>query len=81
MSDHDKPFRDMADRIERGDPAEFAGAVVVVPPSGEPIAFMLTDPKPSLAQFWTGLQGRIDGAAAEAKSAQEQPGPYSFQRR
>lgn len=59
-------FADMAKRIERIEGTEFAGAVVVVPPDGEAIAFLLTDPRPDIAQFWGSTKSRIEVAAADA---------------
>ncbi len=61
------PFAQMAARIERIDEKEFAGAVVVVPPTGEPIAFLVSDPDPNLAQFWSSVASRVEVAAAEAR--------------
>ena len=66
------PYEAMARRIAAIDEAEFAGAVVIVPPNGaEPIEFLYTDPKPDVAQFWAGLQGRVQARAAEAMSEEE----------
>lgn len=57
----------MARRIAATEENEFAGAVVVVPPGGvEPITFLLTDPSPDVAQFWAGLQGRVQSRAQDA---------------
>lgn len=84
MADRAAPFVDMASRISKIDVTEFAGAVVVVPPSGEPIAFLTTDPDPNIAQFWSGLLGRLESAAAQAKDEQERaaspPGYATFRR-
>lgn len=73
-------FAHMADRIRKSDPADFAGAVVIVPPSGDPITYLVNDPKPSLAQFWTGLQGRITVAAADAQQDEARQNPWGAQR-
>jgi hypothetical protein len=77
MSEHAAPFTDMAARIAKIDSAEFAGAVVVVPPGdGEPIAFMTTDPKPDLMQFWSTVKSRVEVRATEAMqqaAAQQDP--------
>ncbi len=81
MSDHADQFTAMADRLGKIDPAEFAGAVVVVPPEGDPISFLLTDPKPNAMQFWSGLQSRVELAAAEALQAQQTPQQPGWGRR
>lgn len=58
-------FADMAARIAMIDPTEFAGAIVVVPHDGEPIAFLTADPSPDLVQFWATCQTRIEVRKAE----------------
>ncbi len=59
------PFNEMADRIQRNLQAEFSGAIVIVPPSGEPIAVLLTDPKPDMEAFWAMVSGKVQVATAE----------------
>lgn len=70
------PFREMAERIERNPEAEFAGAIVVVPPEGDPITIMLNDPKPDLEAFWGVAAGKIQVATQEfqQKHGQNQAG-------
>jgi hypothetical protein len=60
--EHDfaKPFTDMASAIERNKDLKFGGAVVIVPPSGDPIHFMTLDQSASLAQFYATIKTRID---------------------
>jgi len=65
------PFEDMAKRIAAIDPNEFAGAVVILPPGGEPIAFLTTDPNPDIVQFWASAKSRIEVRAIEAIDAAE----------
>lgn len=62
-----EPFGEMAERIRRIDQAEFGGAVVIVPPQGGRIAFVVTDPSPDLAHFWSGVQARVEAAMTEAR--------------
>lgn len=64
-------FRDMADRIERNDPAEFAGAVLIVPPDGEPIAVLMTDPKRDVEAFWSMASGKIQVATSELMAVKQ----------
>jgi hypothetical protein len=78
---HAKPFTEMADRILKIDPAEFAGAIVVVPPGdGEPIAFLTTDPKPNLMQFWATVKSRVEVSTSEAMAAVTQQDPWGGRR-
>ncbi len=60
-----QPFKEMADRIEKNDPKEFAGALLIVPPEGDPIAVMLTDPKQDLDAFWGMCAAKIQIAEKE----------------
>ena len=65
--DRTKPFRDMADQIAANIPANFAGAYVIVTPSGEVISTALLDPQAHDIPFWTVLKTRIEIAYAEAQ--------------
>lgn len=77
MTDPAKHFADMASRIERVEAGEFAGAVVVVPPGdGQPISFMLTDPSPNVAQFWSSVLSRVQIAGAEAQDDDTNRSPF-----
>lgn len=58
-------FRDMADRIERNKPEDFAGAILIVPPTGDAIAVMIADPTKDLEAFWAVAQSKIQIATAE----------------
>ena len=72
MTDQSQPFLDMAARIEKIDPEEFAGAVVIVPPGGgEAITFLHTDPAPVLAAFWATLTGRVEVGTANAQDSEK----------
>jgi hypothetical protein len=82
MSDQSQPFSDMAARIEKIDLAEFAGAVVIVPPGeGEPITFLHTDPNPVLAAFWAAVSGRVEIGVAKAQEAETSMQPWGSGRR
>ena len=82
MSEHAAPFSEMAARIAKIDPGEFAGAVVVVPPGGgDPIAFLTTDPKPDLMQFWSTVKARVEVRATEMiQQAAAQIDPWNQRR-
>ena len=69
-----EPFVQMAARIERNDPKEFAGSILIVPPEGEPIAVLMTDPTKDLEAFWSMASGKIAAATAQFMAA-KQGGP------
>lgn len=77
MSEKTRPFEDMVERIARIDEAEFAGAIVVMPPTGDPVAFLTTDPAPDLLQFWATVKQRIEIRAAEAIQAASKQDPWA----
>jgi hypothetical protein len=71
----------MSARIAKINPDEFAGAIVVVPPGdGEPIAFLTTDPKPNLMQFWATVKTRVEVATEAMQSAASQKDPWGGRR-
>jgi hypothetical protein len=74
MVNHGKPFEDMARDIVKVVEAagKFAGAVVIVPPEGAPIAFITMDPAPDLMQFWSAVKNRVEIRAAEAEQSAQQ---------
>lgn len=76
MSDLAKPLADMITDIAKLDPARFAGAFVIIPPSGEPISAMLTDPQKSGAAFWAMVQSKIEIAVEEFRGKHPQPGQF-----
>lgn len=84
MADPAELFRAMADRIGRNDPAEFAGAILIVPPDsadgrgGEAIELLLIDPKRDLANFWSTAKSKAAIAADEFVAQQQHP--YGFSR-
>jgi hypothetical protein len=66
---HSDTFRAMAERIDRN-PTEFGGACVIVPPGGgDPIEFLLVDPKSDVAQFFGTLQSKIAVVLEEMRSS------------
>jgi hypothetical protein len=64
-----RPFEEMAKRIRKIDAAEFAGAIVVVPPDGEPISILLQSSKGDLARFWGMASTEIGMRSEEEKAA------------
>lgn len=71
-------FRSMADRIDRNDPKEFAGAMLVVPPDGgEPITMLLIRPDHDLAMFWATVGSMIAVAAREFEEKARSNDPFA----
>jgi hypothetical protein len=72
-------FRAMAARIDRNDPAEFAGAILIVPPpssdgrGGDPIEILLIDPHRDLANFWSTVKSKAQIGADEFVALQQSP--------
>ena len=66
-------FRAMAGRIEKNDPAEFAGALLIVPPSGESIEYLALNPKQDAAAFWAAVQSHVQIAMALMEEKQRDP--------
>lgn len=67
-------FRKMAESIERNGAADFGGAVVIVPPSGNPVEILILNSQKDNAQFWGTLDATVKAALAdmdEAGRAQE----------
>lgn len=73
--DRSAVFRAMADRIDLNAGQDFGGAVVIVPPTGEPVEMLLLDNAQHAAMFWSTVKTRADIALAEANEVQH---PQSF---
>lgn len=72
-------FREMADRIERNEDAEFAGAILVVPPRRNgvelpSISVMIVDPSQDPATLFAIAKGKIDIASAQYDEAVQAQG-------
>lgn len=59
------PFTEMAERITRNDPKEFAGAMLMVAPDGKQIAVMITDPSQDLEGFLAHCMSKLQAHTAE----------------
>ena len=72
-------IRAMASRVERNDPDEFGGCIIIIPPptddgsGGEPIELLLVDPRQDLANFWSTAQSKMKIAADEFLARQSIP--------
>ena len=62
-------FREMADRIDRNASAEFGGAILLVPPKGEPVAVLLVDPAQDIEHFWSTCEAKVKLAQIERLQA------------
>ena len=76
ISKHALPFFEMVERIQRNKPEEFGGAVVLMPPAGDPITFLLNDPNKSEAQFWSLASAKVEIAKNEAIDSKANPGGF-----
>lgn len=71
-------FRDMTARIERNDPAEFAGALLLVPPDGgAPLEILLVKQTHDLALFWSTVAAAVTIAAREFEERSRSNDPFS----
>ena len=59
MADNSEPFTRMAERVRTNADAKFGGAVVIVPPAGDPIELLMLDAQGDQAQFWSTILTRI----------------------
>ena len=76
-----KVFADMAARIARIEPTEFAGAVVIVPPDGDPVSFLTTEvPAPDIVQFWATAKTRVEIRLANAMEIAQAAQPWQGRR-
>ena len=78
MSDPKEFFEAMARRIERNDLAEFGGAMLIVPPNGDPIEylFITANPKEEESFFWAQCKSKLDVTAVDRMEAQSKD-PWS----
>jgi septum formation inhibitor-activating ATPase MinD len=76
-------LRRVADQIDKMNADTFGGVAVVVPPanSGEPIEFLIIDPKKNAAQFYATIQTRIANEIAGLETLQRQQQAVFGQRR
>lgn len=73
-NDPASPFEAMAARIAAIKPAEFAGAIVFVPPADpqhglEPVDMLLTSASPQrdIAFFWSTVKAKVEAAISEVQ--------------
>ena len=76
-------LRAMAERIDRNDPDDFAGCILIIPPEGEagvdpgePLEILMLDPARSVPAFWAAVKNRCSLAADEWVTAQQNQGAF-----
>lgn len=75
------PFEAMAARIAKIDAAEFAGAVVIVPPKGgDPIQFLITDPTQKPEDFWAFIKSKVEIRTVEIMESARSQDPWGQRR-
>ena len=67
------PFEAMAVRVGNIPENEFAGAVVIVPPDGEPISILLQSTKADPLRFWGMVKTEVEIRGAEAMQTPQDP--------
>lgn len=65
-------LRRVADQIDKLEGDAFGGVAVIVPPDGEPVEFLIIDPKKNVAQFYGTIKTRIEDQVAELEMRQRQ---------
>lgn len=70
------PFIEMAERIGKNDPKEFGGAMLIVPPQGDPIAVMVTDPSQPTFDFLALCQSKLAMRVDEATPGKTPAGTW-----
>lgn len=74
MTDKPKPedaFTNMAARISRNDPGEFAGAYVIVAPDGSVTSQSFFNPVGDTNAFWGFVSATVETASTEAMQKSE----------
>ena len=69
MTDKPKPedhFTAMAARLVRNDPAEFAGAFLIIAPDGTVLSHAFFNPVGDVPAFWGFVSATVQTAGAEA---------------
>lgn len=74
MTDKPAPsdsFRAMADRIDRNDPKEFAGAYLLIAPDGTVLSHLFVNPGGDASSFWGFVLSAVQIAGAESVQKEE----------
>lgn len=65
------PFRDMADRIDRNEPEEFAGAFMIVLRDGTKISGLIVDPDDNPAMLLSNVATKIELAIRQIEDGEK----------
>ena len=67
-------LRRVADQIDKLNADVFGGVAVIVPPQdgGEPVEFLIIDPKKNAAQFYATVKTRIENQIGDLEGQQQQ---------
>lgn len=65
-----EPFSRMAAKIRHNAEDQFAGAFVIMPPSGEPIEVLILEPNTNEAVIWGQIKARIEMKLADLDDLQ-----------
>jgi hypothetical protein len=68
-STYSVPFAEMSARIDHNTAADFGGALVIVPPSGEPLTMLVLDGNRDPALFWAAIGARIAVVVKQAEKS------------
>lgn len=68
--DNAEPFARMANKIRHNVADHFAGAFVIMPPTGEPIEVLILEPAANEAVIWGQIKARIEMKLADLEDAQ-----------
>lgn len=72
-------FRQLADKIDKNDESDFAGAFMIVPPSGDPVqGFMVGNA--DLATFWSVVKSKVEIIMVEINDKDRQASAYGGRR-
>ena len=70
LPDMAEPFARMAAKIRHNADNGFAGAFVIMPPSGEPIEVLILEPVTNEAVIWGQIKARIEMKLADIEDIQ-----------
>jgi hypothetical protein len=79
--DYSGPFTRMADKIDLNSSGDFAGAFVVVTPSGDTHTMLLLDSAKNEAIFWGTVKSMVDINLSAIDERERMMAPGGFSRR
>lgn len=76
LRDNAKPFDGMAEKVRGNQENGFAGAFVIVPPTGRPQTLLLLDEEADSVIFWSTLQTRVQIALKQIEDEEHGANVY-----